>query len=160
MVKILSLSWLLTGVLSHKRISVLRGTYSSYSWYIYVYIFNIQNNKNTEFGGLVMKIQYIKLRVKLTQHLAVTLSYRSIPFMVSLLQGLWFLVTPTLLRNNCPRKINLFNWLAWDNKILTIENFSNRCCNKLPTTTCILCQAGALSLLFVKTHLATLYSDP
>lgn len=37
----------------------------------------------------------------------------------------------------CPQEFSLFNWLAWKNKILTIENLAIRRCNKLPTTTCV-----------------------
>lgn len=45
-------------------------------------------------------------------------------------------------RNFCPRKINLFNWLAWKNRILTLENLAIRRCNNLPTATCVLCHSA------------------
>jgi len=45
----------------------------------------------------------------------------------------------------CPLKINIFNWLAWRNKILTLENLALRRCNKLPTTTCVLCHSDCES---------------
>ncbi|XP_039133180.1 uncharacterized protein LOC120270217 [Dioscorea cayenensis subsp. rotundata] len=41
----------------------------------------------------------------------------------------------------CPRKINLFNWLAWKNKILSLDNLVLRKCNKLPTATCVMCHS-------------------
>ncbi|XP_039144849.1 uncharacterized protein LOC120282161 [Dioscorea cayenensis subsp. rotundata] len=34
--------------------------------------------------------------------------------------------TPSILKGCCPRKINLFNWLVWDNKILTLQNLAIR----------------------------------
>lgn len=37
--------------------------------------------------------------------------------------------------------INIFNWLAWDNKILTLENLILRRCNLLRTATCVMCHA-------------------
>lgn len=40
-------------------------------------------------------------------------------------------------RNSFPRKINLFNWLVWKNKVLSLENLEKRC-NRLPTATCVL----------------------
>jgi len=40
----------------------------------------------------------------------------------------------------------LFNWLAWKNKILTLENLSIRRCNKLPTATCVFCHAEIESI--------------
>lgn len=45
-------------------------------------------------------------------------------------------------RNTCPRKINLFNWLVWKNKVLFLENLMIRRCNMLPTATCVLCHSG------------------
>lgn len=42
-------------------------------------------------------------------------------------------------QNWCPKKINLFNWLAWLNKILSLENLARRRCNRMPTDTCVLC---------------------
>ncbi|XP_039129107.1 uncharacterized protein LOC120265301 [Dioscorea cayenensis subsp. rotundata] len=45
-------------------------------------------------------------------------------------------------RNWCPKKISLFNWLAWQNKILTLENLARRRCNRLPTDTCVMCNAA------------------
>lgn len=41
-----------------------------------------------------------------------------------------------------PRKINLFNWLAWKNKILILENLEKRRYNRLPTATCVMCHSG------------------
>lgn len=37
------------------------------------------------------------------------------------------------------RKVKAFTWLAWDNKILTLEDLAKRRCIKLPTAICILC---------------------
>ncbi|XP_039123372.1 uncharacterized protein LOC120259989 [Dioscorea cayenensis subsp. rotundata] len=48
-------------------------------------------------------------------------------------------------RGGWPKKINLFNWLAWKNKILSLENLTVRRCNRLPTDTCVLCHAGSES---------------
>lgn len=45
-------------------------------------------------------------------------------------------------RNSCPKKINIFNWLGWKNKILTLENQESRRCNWLPTATCVLCHSA------------------
>lgn len=42
-------------------------------------------------------------------------------------------------KGGCPKKINLFNWLAWDNKILTLVNLALLRCNLLPTPTCVMC---------------------
>lgn len=59
-------------------------------------------------------------------------------------------------RNWCPKKINLFNWLVWKNKILALENLARRICNKLPTDTCVMCHAGCKSVdhLFIHCTLA------
>ncbi|XP_039145636.1 uncharacterized protein LOC120282866 [Dioscorea cayenensis subsp. rotundata] len=46
----------------------------------------------------------------------------------------------------CPRKVNIFNWLAWKDKILTLENLAKRRCNKLPTDTCVLCHEAVESV--------------
>lgn len=46
----------------------------------------------------------------------------------------------------CPRKVNIFNWLAWKNKILYLENLARRRCNKLPTDTCVLCHSDVESV--------------
>lgn len=50
--------------------------------------------------------------------------------------------TATVLKGPYPKKINLFNWLAWDNKILTLENLALCRCNLLQITTCVMCHAG------------------
>ena len=39
----------------------------------------------------------------------------------------------------CPRKVKAFTWLAWDNKILTLENLTKRKCNRLPTAVYVFC---------------------
>ncbi|XP_039123625.1 uncharacterized protein LOC120260253 [Dioscorea cayenensis subsp. rotundata] len=49
--------------------------------------------------------------------------------------------TKVILKGDCPKKVNLFNWLALDNKILTLDNLALRGCNVLPTTTCVMCHA-------------------
>lgn len=46
----------------------------------------------------------------------------------------------------CPKKVNIFNWLAWKNKILSLENLALRRCNRLPTDTCVLCHSAAESV--------------
>lgn len=38
---------------------------------------------------------------------------------------------------SCPRMIFLFNWLAWDNNIVTPENLVAKRCNRLSTHTCV-----------------------
>ena len=48
-------------------------------------------------------------------------------------------IIPIILKSLCLQKINTFNWLAWDNKFITLDNLTTRGCNRLPTTTCILC---------------------
>lgn len=48
---------------------------------------------------------------------------------------------PMILKGSCPAKINLFNWLARDNKILTLENLAQRGCNRLHSITCVMCHA-------------------
>lgn len=45
-------------------------------------------------------------------------------------------------RSNCPRKINLFNWLVWKNKMLSLKNLELQRCNKLSTATCVMCHTG------------------
>lgn len=50
--------------------------------------------------------------------------------------------SPIILKGDCPKKINLFNWLAWDNKILTLENLALRRCNFFHSTTCVMCHAN------------------
>lgn len=48
-------------------------------------------------------------------------------------------------RDWCPKKVSLFNWLAWQNKILSLENLARRRCNRFPTDTCVLCHEGSES---------------
>lgn len=48
--------------------------------------------------------------------------------------------------NTCPKKINIFNWLVWKNKILTLENLEKRRCNQLSNATYVLCHAGIKSI--------------
>lgn len=47
-----------------------------------------------------------------------------------------------LLAQLVPKEINLFNWLAWKNKILTLENLTYKRFNRLSTATCVLCHTG------------------
>lgn len=49
--------------------------------------------------------------------------------------------TPSILKGCYPKKINLFNWLAWDDKILTLQNLANRRSNFLQDITCVMCHA-------------------
>lgn len=42
----------------------------------------------------------------------------------------------------CPRKIHVFNWLVWKNKVLSLDNLEKHQCNKLPMATCVLCHCG------------------
>ncbi|XP_039127495.1 uncharacterized protein LOC120263599 [Dioscorea cayenensis subsp. rotundata] len=52
----------------------------------------------------------------------------------------------TFWKGPCPKKINIFNWLACKNKILSLENLAKRRCNRLPTDTCVLCHADVESV--------------
>lgn len=54
--------------------------------------------------------------------------------------------TNLIWKSSCPKKISLFNWLAWDNNILTFENLATRRCNRLPNPTCLLCHAAVESV--------------
>lgn len=49
--------------------------------------------------------------------------------------GLQCSKTPVILQSLSPRKINLFNWLAWDDKILKLENLARRRRNLFQSTT-------------------------
>lgn len=53
--------------------------------------------------------------------------------------GVLCATTNVIWKSICPKKVNLFNWLEWDNSLLTLNNFAMRRCNRLPTTTCALC---------------------
>lgn len=46
----------------------------------------------------------------------------------------------------CPQKVNIFNWLVWRDKILSLENLAAIKCNKLPTTTCVFCYTDSESV--------------
>lgn len=54
----------------------------------------------------------------------------------------------------CPKKVNLLNWLAWKNKLLSLERLVQRGCNRLPTDTCVLCCAGTESIDHLFVHCA------
>ncbi|XP_039123614.1 uncharacterized protein LOC120260240 [Dioscorea cayenensis subsp. rotundata] len=60
--------------------------------------------------------------------------------------GLRCPIAHTFWKGPCPKKVNIFNWLAWKNKILSLENLAKRCCNRLPTDTCVLCHADVESV--------------
>lgn len=45
-------------------------------------------------------------------------------------------------RKPCLKKVNLFNWMAWKYKILTLDVMSKRSSNMLPTATCVLCNSA------------------
>lgn len=49
--------------------------------------------------------------------------------------------TPIILKGYCPKKVSMFNWLAWDDKILSLENLTRKRCNFVLTTTCVMCHA-------------------
>lgn len=72
-------------------------------------------------------------------------SFQSNPFMDFLDMEVFYASTNLILKILCPKKINLFNWLSWDNSILTLDKLAERSCNGLPTTTCILCYANTKS---------------
>lgn len=52
--------------------------------------------------------------------------------------GLRCNVVDFLWKSYCLEKINIFNWLVWKNKILSLENLELRRCNKLSTVTCVM----------------------
>lgn len=56
--------------------------------------------------------------------------------------GLRYPVAKFFCRSCCPRKVLLFNWLVWKNRVPSLANLEKRRCNKLPTVTCVLCHAG------------------
>lgn len=49
-------------------------------------------------------------------------------------------------RGTCPKKINLLNWLVWKNKVSSLDNLAKKRCNRLPTSTCVLYNAGIESV--------------
>lgn len=49
-------------------------------------------------------------------------------------------------RNTWPKKINIFNWLVWKDKSISLENLGKRRCNWFPTTTCVLCHSAIKSV--------------
>ena len=71
-------------------------------------------------------------------------------------RGLRCQMTCFFQKSFCPKKLNLFNWLAWKNKILTLENLALRRCNKQPTTTCIFYNSASESVdhLFFQCQIA------
>ena len=69
----------------------------------------------------------------------------------------------------CPLKIKIFNRLAWNNKILTIENLTKRGYNRIMTTTCIFCHEAKEAVdhivtcqfaFRIWTHFTTLFNTP
>lgn len=46
--------------------------------------------------------------------------------------------TPAILKGFYPKKINLFNWLARENKILLLENLAVLRCNLLHSIGCVM----------------------
>ena len=54
-------------------------------------------------------------------------------------------VTLDILKGLCPLKTNLFNGLAWDNRILTHKNLARRRCSSLLTMPCVLCRSASKS---------------
>ncbi|XP_039122026.1 uncharacterized protein LOC120258641 [Dioscorea cayenensis subsp. rotundata] len=70
--------------------------------------------------------------------------------------GLRCNVAKIMWKSNCPKKINIFNWLVWKNKVLSLENLELRRCNNLPTATCVMCHTNMESVdhLFLHCSLA------
>lgn len=66
--------------------------------------------------------------------------------------------TSTVLKGHCPKKINLFNWLARDNKILTLENLALRRCNLMHSITCVLCHTDVESADHLLIHCLVAYN--
>lgn len=64
--------------------------------------------------------------------------------------------TPIILNGQWLRKISLFNWLACDNKILTLENLALRKCNRLHSITFVMCHLDIESMdhLLFQCHVA------
>lgn len=44
--------------------------------------------------------------------------------------------------DTCPKKINIFNWLVWKNKILSLEILKITRCTRLQTATYVMCHSG------------------
>ena len=44
--------------------------------------------------------------------------------------------TNMIWKSPCPKKVNIFIWLAWVNNVLTLDKLETRRCYTLPTTTC------------------------
>lgn len=65
----------------------------------------------------------------------------SIKLMYSFLihKGVTCRTTWLIWNSPCLKKIILFNWLIWDNGILTLDNLTTKGCNKLSTATCVMC---------------------
>ena len=68
----------------------------------------------------------------------------SVPFFYRFLidSGKLCRITLIILKCFCFQKISAFNWLVWDNKILTLDNLTVQGCNKLPIATCTLCHCA------------------
>lgn len=66
-------------------------------------------------------------------------------------RGMSYVIAPKILKDLYSQKILLFNWLTQKNKILTLENIAFRKCNKLRTSTCVICHAEleSIDLLFI-----------
>ncbi|XP_039146846.1 uncharacterized protein LOC120284108 [Dioscorea cayenensis subsp. rotundata] len=60
--------------------------------------------------------------------------------------GLRCSIANSFWKGPCPRKVNIFNWLAWKNKVLSLENLAKYHCNRLRTDTCVLCHSEVESV--------------
>lgn len=60
--------------------------------------------------------------------------------------GLRCLIARFFWRKPCPKKVNLLNWLVWKDRILTLDRLASRGCNRLPTSTCVLCHSAIESV--------------
>lgn len=46
-----------------------------------------------------------------------------------------------VLEQHLPEENQPLQLLVWKNKVLSLENLEKRCCNRLPTATCVMCNA-------------------
>lgn len=49
--------------------------------------------------------------------------------------GTFCLVAKFFWKGPCSSKINILNWLVWNDKVLSLKNLTRRRCNQLPTST-------------------------
>lgn len=67
---------------------------------------------------------------------------KSLILLFSKTRGIICKTTNLIWRSPYPKKICVFNWLPWNNSILILDALSAWRCNRLPTATCVMCNAG------------------